>query len=61
MSVFCKQLNPHACRTYLIGNDGEIALIAIPDLSICGYSDNPFLVEHLESFLRASIEASDDE
>jgi len=22
MSVFCKQLNPHACRTYMIGTDG---------------------------------------
>jgi len=42
-------------------SDGEIALIAAPDLSLCGYSNNPFLVEHLESFLRASIEDSKGE
>jgi sugar-specific transcriptional regulator TrmB len=37
-------------------SDGEIALIATPDLSLCGFTDNPFLVEHLESFLRISME-----
>lgn len=44
-----------------IFSDGKIALIAVPDLSICGYSDNPFLVEHLESFLMISIDDSDSE
>jgi len=31
--------------------DGEKALIASPDLSACGYTDNPYLAAHLESFL----------
>jgi len=31
--------------------DGERALIASPDLSACGYTDNPTLAKHLESFL----------
>ncbi len=32
--------------------DGKKALIASPDLSACGFSDNSSLAEHLESFLR---------
>ncbi len=41
-------------------SDGKIALIAVPNLSLCGYSDTPFLVEHLEDFLMVSTETSDD-
>ena len=33
-------------------SDGERALIASPDLSACGYTDNPYLARHLESFLQ---------
>lgn len=55
---------PHSSSTHRktgllatdVFSDGEIGLIATPDLSLCGYTDNPFLVEHLESFLRASVE-----
>lgn len=31
--------------------DGTRAIIAAPDLSACGFSDNPLLVEHLDKFL----------
>ena len=31
--------------------DSKQALIASPDLSICGYTDNPFLSSHFEYFL----------
>ncbi len=31
--------------------DGVKAIIAAPDLSACGFSDNPLLVEHLDKFL----------
>lgn len=31
--------------------DSERAMIASPDLSICGYSDNPFLAAHFEHFI----------
>jgi len=31
--------------------DSEQAMIASPDLSICGYTDNPFLAAHFEYFL----------
>ena len=34
--------------------DSEQALLASPDLSICGYTDNPFLVAHFEYFLNFS-------
>lgn len=34
-----------------IVSDGDKALIAAPDLSACGYTDNVSLVGHLESFL----------
>ena len=34
--------------------DSEQALLASPDLSICGYTDNPFLVAHFEYFLNYS-------
>ena len=32
--------------------DAERALIASPDLTACGYTDNPYLAAHLESFLQ---------
>lgn len=32
--------------------DGERALLAAPDLSACGFTDNAALAAHLESFLR---------
>jgi len=31
--------------------DGASALIAAPDLSACGYTDNASLAKHLENFL----------
>ncbi len=33
-------------------SDGKTALIAAPDLSACGYTDNETLSRHLEDFLR---------
>lgn len=58
---------PASTRTYrkagLIATDaiadGEAALIGAPDLSICGYSDNPFLAGHLESFMMMVLERSE--
>lgn len=44
--------------TDVIG-DGEMALIAAPDLSICGFSDNPFLTRHLEGFMMTVLEKTD--
>jgi sugar-specific transcriptional regulator TrmB len=41
--------------TDVIG-DGEMALIASPDLSVCGFSDNPFLAGHLEVFMMMVFE-----
>jgi sugar-specific transcriptional regulator TrmB len=35
--------------------DGEMAIIASPDLELCGFSDNPFIAEHLERFMRMAI------
>ncbi len=35
--------------------DGDMALIASPDLSLCGYTDNPFLSEHLENIFRSTL------
>ena len=35
--------------------DGEMAMIASPDLELCGFSDNPFIAEHLERFMRMAI------
>jgi len=35
-----------------IVSDGKKALIAAPDLSACGYTDNDSLAGHLDSFLR---------
>jgi len=31
--------------------DGTRAIIAAPDLSACGYTDNPILAEHLNEFV----------
>jgi sugar-specific transcriptional regulator TrmB len=36
--------------------DDELALIASPDLSICGLTDNPFLVGYLDNFFQISLE-----
>jgi len=44
--------------TDVIG-DGEMALIASPDLSVCGFSDNPFLTGHLEGFMMMVLEKTD--
>ncbi|MCL4412532.1 MAG: TrmB family transcriptional regulator [Candidatus Thermoplasmatota archaeon] len=32
-------------------SDGSRALIAAPDLSACGFSDNPLLAEHINSYI----------
>lgn len=37
-------------------SDGEVALIASPDLSLCGYTDNEFLAIHIESFVMTTLE-----
>jgi hypothetical protein len=39
--------------------DDELALIASPDLSICGLTDNPFLVGYLDNFFQMSLEKGD--
>ncbi|MGD0057668.1 MAG: helix-turn-helix domain-containing protein [Methanomassiliicoccales archaeon] len=44
--------------TDVIG-DGEMALIASPDLSVCGFSDNLFLTGHLEGFMMTVLEKTD--
>jgi sugar-specific transcriptional regulator TrmB len=36
--------------------DGELALISTPDHTICGYTDNPFLVAYLENFFMMSLD-----
>jgi len=35
--------------------DGELAMLASPDLTICGYSDNQFLVTYFEHFFHMSL------
>jgi sugar-specific transcriptional regulator TrmB len=40
-------------------SDGRMALLAAPDLSACGYTDNEALSKHLEDFLRIMIESVD--
>lgn len=42
-------------------SDGRTAMIASPDLSLCGYSDNPFISSHLENFIRMSVERLEKE
>jgi HTH-type transcriptional regulator, sugar sensing transcriptional regulator len=37
-------------------SDGVTAMIASPDLTLCGYSDNPFISSHLENFMRIVLE-----
>jgi sugar-specific transcriptional regulator TrmB len=37
-------------------SDGNTAMIASPDLALCGYSDNPFISSHLENFMRIVLE-----
>lgn len=37
-------------------SDGKTALLAAPDLSACGYTDNEALAAHLEEFLRIMSE-----
>jgi sugar-specific transcriptional regulator TrmB len=36
--------------------DYEVALMATPDLSICGFTDNPFLAAHLDNFFQMSLD-----
>jgi sugar-specific transcriptional regulator TrmB len=36
--------------------DDEITMIAAPDLSICGFTDNPFLAAHLDNFFQMSLD-----
>ncbi len=38
-------------------SDGKTALLAAPDLSACGYTDNEALSKHLEDFLRIMDES----
>lgn len=38
--------------------DSEVALMASPDLSICGFTDNSFLAAHLENFFQMSLDKS---
>ena len=40
-------------------SDGKTALLAAPDLSACGYTDNEALSKHLEDFLRIMGESAD--
>jgi sugar-specific transcriptional regulator TrmB len=40
-------------------SDGQRAMIASPDLSLCGFSDNPFISGHLDNFMRMVIERMD--
>ena len=40
-------------------SDGTTAMIASPDLTLCGYSDNPFISSHLENFMRIVLEKLD--
>ena len=37
-------------------SDSIAAMIASPDLSLCGYSDNPFISSHLENFITTVID-----
>jgi HTH-type transcriptional regulator, sugar sensing transcriptional regulator len=39
--------------------DDEIAMIASPDLSICGFTDNPFLAAHLDHFFQMALEKNE--
>jgi sugar-specific transcriptional regulator TrmB len=41
-------------------SDAETAMIASPGLDLCGYSDNPFIAEHLENFILMSISKKKD-
>lgn len=40
-------------------SDGKMALLAAPDLSACGYTDNETLSKHLEDFLHIMAERAD--
>jgi len=40
-------------------SDGKTALLAAPDLSACGYTDNEALSKHLEDFLRIMGESQE--
>lgn len=40
-------------------SDGKTALLAAPDLSACGYTDNEALSKHLEDFLRIMSESAE--
>ncbi|OPY31005.1 MAG: Sugar-specific transcriptional regulator TrmB [Methanomassiliicoccales archaeon PtaU1.Bin124] len=39
--------------------DSSMAIMASPELDLCGYSDNPFLASHLENFIMDSLEKAD--
>lgn len=36
-------------------SDARTAMMASPDMDLCGFSDNPFLAQHLEHFILASV------
>ncbi len=40
-------------------SDGITAMIASPDLTLCGYSDNPLISAHLDNFMRIILEKLD--
>jgi len=40
-------------------SDGKTALLAAPDLSACGYTDNEALSKHIEDFLRIMSESQE--
>jgi len=40
-------------------SDGKTALLAAPDLSACGYTDNEALSKHLEDFLRIMADSAE--
>jgi hypothetical protein len=40
-------------------SDGKTALLAAPDLSACGYTDNEALSKHIEDFLRIMGESQE--
>jgi sugar-specific transcriptional regulator TrmB len=37
-------------------SDGQSAMIAAPDLSLCGFSDNPLIASHLENFMKIVLD-----
>jgi len=37
-------------------SDGQSAMIAAPDLTLCGFSDNPFIASHLDNFMKIVLD-----